>query len=508
LQPAKKASVESVDSAIEKSIPATSLPGLEVYINKLQSKDDMERRQALVGLSRLNSPLAIPYIAQALEDPISDIVLSSVQLLALSLNESAIAPLKGKLTDPRPLVRASALNAIGKFTAENPIPLCVKALEDPEDVVRGEAVRLLAKLKNPAVAQLLVQALLQEAREQTRLDAALGLALIKTPETIQQMIEALQAPRVEIRRAAAISLRETHDKQTLESLSKAVQNDRDPVVRKICLEGLTLIADPSIIPITVKALADSDRNVKMAALESLELFKDFSTTPYLLRTFRDSDAEIADKATRIIGELKDPGSLPGLLELLSDLNPEIRSRSALALGLIGDKTTISALGKVVKDDIHLPALRAFEALDRFEDKAIVPWMVLGLKNKDFSVHSKANERLKQIPYTLVPEILLVQLENLTPEIRAAAALALGTLKVNSAAVALKHSSLRDPDPLVRYSADEALRAIQRINPFKRHLIWLILGIGLIFAEIAYFNSASPKTNLIPAFLLPSSGTKS
>lgn len=109
---------------------------------------------------------------------------------------------------PDPLVRAAALQALGRHGAATDAALVAKSLASPFRQVRLAAAKALQRLHDPAVADLLWPRLVDGAEDaDVRTEIAIALGQYPTPAVFQALVAALAQRELAVNVAAVDSLR-------------------------------------------------------------------------------------------------------------------------------------------------------------------------------------------------------------------------------------------------------------------------------------------------------------
>lgn len=140
--------------------------------------------------------------------------------------------------DPLPLVRAEALEALGRYRKADLIYEFVRATADIDPQVRQAGAVGLGILRDDTTRSVL-QGLLTDVDLEVRLEAAHSLALMKRFEGYDILVwEARENPDRLLRRIAAHGLLALNTRHAATHFQSILRMDRDPVVREFCILGL------------------------------------------------------------------------------------------------------------------------------------------------------------------------------------------------------------------------------------------------------------------------------
>ena len=195
---------------------------------------------------------------------------------------------------------------------------------------------------------------------------------------------------------------------------------------------------PHVVEALIRALGDSVDAVRMSAGVALttEGVRAEGAVPALHNALHDSaHATVRWQSAVILGHLAPSAgqaSVPVLTEALSDEEPQVRAAAAEALGKIG-RASATAL----------------------------PQLFLQVRDPDATVRVKAVEALPNIARdTSIVDALVVAVSDSAPEVRRAAAAALGALGVStSKSIAALAGALKDSSAPVRAAAALSLAEI-------------------------------------------------
>ncbi|UCG32574.1 MAG: HEAT repeat domain-containing protein [Phycisphaerales bacterium] len=301
----------------------------------------------------------------------------------IELREEALRGLKaGARYEANAVVRAQAIEALGKVAPGQGTPFFLEALRDPSPVVRFAACMALGSARCKDAAELLR---LRLEDEEGSVQAAAVYALHRLGDQGHTSILAdklLRDPDVRVRRNAALILGELGEAGSIRLLKHAAR-DRDEGVMLQATEAMALLGDPKARQQLAVQAHDGAGHRQALALIAMGRIRDPRFLPaieYRLKEGPYPETRLA--AARALGQYgREDGLKLALKELdfvpsgkgLPEDPPEnqimrIRSMAALALGAIGDPAALPALKRRLEaqDDprVQLAAARAIlEILD-------------------------------------------------------------------------------------------------------------------------------------------------
>ncbi len=128
--------------------------------------------------------------------------------------------------------------------------------------------------------------------------------------------------------------------------------------------------------IIVQALQDDDQEVRQAASHALELLDVCADLSGLRATLQSTDRHARVAAVYTLGDIPVPEAGALLLECLQDQDVDVRAVAVQMAGVRREKGALAALVRCLKDPEAAVAVYAARALARFEDKRVVPYLVV------------------------------------------------------------------------------------------------------------------------------------
>jgi HEAT repeat protein len=379
----------------------------------------------------------------------------------------------------------------------------------------------LARLGDTRAVTPLIEALTTAKELQVRVKAAEALGALRDRHAVEPLINAARAPETDLRTAAVGALGLIGDHAAAEALFVAVR-DNEPSVREAGLRSLAAfgisverispdlsstnwqvraaavttlarLGDRQAVPPIVSALKDDDSRVRSEAARALGAFNDQRATDALIGALRDQNAEVRVDATFSLGRLKDARALAPLTLLLSDGDPRVSLAAAESLARLQDPRATRVLIDSLSSADWRVRSRATQVLARIAgdgklDQAVGP-LTGALSDRDPVVRYYAAEALVGIGAKAVPSLIealhshrqsdcdraarvlwniggpavdpllaVLQDRTATPEMRTAAASALGMIGDPRAIKGLA-LLLRDERYFVREQASRALGRI-------------------------------------------------
>lgn len=432
-------------------IPGVRPLAAHVLNKALKEADPTARNQALLTLAEIGKP-AVPMLIAALEDDDSDywacIVLGQMGAEAA---EAVPALVKSAKSDEQIETRREAILALGGIgpAAEKAVPALIELLDDKEKAIQASTVFTLAQIGPAAAAAA-------DALEK-------GTA---SNDPFQQTICAWAVAKIKPNDQAA--------RERAIALLIAAVKHKDTKVRGAALRGLI-----ELRPGPARVLDALESVMKQGAPKDIDdclnVYAELGApaVPHLVGALK-SAPQHRGLVAMILGHLgpvaKD--AAPALIEMVGDKNPHARREALMALGGIGPdaEAAVPAATQAIADADEKVAYAAYYTLGRIGPaaKAAVPALEKRMDDqKDpFAAFGAAwaismiQPDAPGVAAKAVP--LLVQgLQDAEAKFRYGAVMGLKRFgpAAKDAIPALQKAQKEDKDPLVRETAQEALKAI-------------------------------------------------
>jgi HEAT repeat protein len=309
-----------------------------------------------------------------------------------------------KLKDPvavEPLIKlykkshdAEHLKAIASFKDKRQVPIMIEALDYSEESFDAAsfAATALGDTPDPSAVDPLIKALTKPLPIKTRanvvkLEAMKSLAKIKDPRAIDALVKVLSTSADDqdfyLNKVAARSLAQFHDPRAVPALVRGLfMTGRGTDIFQECRTGLIGIGKPAVGPL-VDAMQRKNGQLEADA-------KKYEFFPGI----------IVQKTSIVLGDLHDKSAVPPLLDELKKPDDGAKAKQGvsghqsviLALGLTGGSDVVKPLLAILENAKESSKLRAAaaEALNLAGDTSALP-ALLKVANEKF-----INEKSKEI----------------------------------------------------------------------------------------------------------------
>jgi HEAT repeat protein len=357
--------------------------------------------------------------------------------------EEALAPLEEALRDRSLHVRRSVCDVLAGVGGEQSIEMLSALLRDPSPDLRAQAAEALGRLEAVSASSGLV-GLLGDPVAEVRAAAAAALAEIHAEDACGQIVEALK--------------------------HECSREDATPRARIAMVRSVVSLADGGGTEIA-GAFADLPRPIasRLAAwLESEGVIERWLTkeewggnedvlssllggaaelgvTRSLLDALQSTEDSVRLRCAAALSRSHSPAAIPSLATLLDDPSPAVRAEGVGAIARLGGAAALESLCRAAADPdltVRLAAARGFQ--DVLASR--MTWIPEELP-ADFDLEAAISESRRT---------LLAVVRDPDPIARAEAGEALAFLDSPEVAETLSDLALGDPDPTVRERSADAL----------------------------------------------------
>jgi HEAT repeat protein len=427
--------------------------------------------------------------------------LAVIVKLADTPTDESVQLLHSVLNDTHGAIRKAAVRALGKIRARESIPHLVQALQDAIGEIREEAVIALREIGDPETANHLI-ILLEDRHPGVRSHAAKTLERFRwQPRNDQERIlhdtalgrfvsasdmglsmlgivtKTLADGTPTAKLAALDALGKIGGEEVVPTLLGALR-DAESSVRVAALEALRGINDPRALQPVTAALNHQDATVRAAAVHAL-LPYGAEAFPALKRCLTDRNWAVRKAAVETLGRTMDARVAESLIPLLQDPDHDVREVNCEALGRLKSRAAITPLVLVLTDSqtaVRQFAAAALRDIDSGwetlpEAHAALPRLKESLKDRDYWVRQSARDTIRRIEaaepcgaamnppdekLNAAMQVLVALLRNPQPDLRLAAAEALGRLE-NREIAGFLSAALPDEDKWVTQALENSLR---------------------------------------------------
>lgn len=427
--PQRALGLQAVRKAVERS-PTNAWTVLWVAIHH---SDQWVRRSAIMALTQLRDPRAVPVLAGALKDEslfVRQMVVRGLEQLELP---ECVPPLLQASTDTNAEVRLAATHAMALYCDERVSQRLIELLKDPEQRVVRRAAHLLNEREEPKILSLLITAL-PTFSPTTRELALLVLAYHVTLARTETLCPFMTARALPLRLCAARELAARNDDAALPGLRQGLA-DETPEVRDLCFSALAERNDVVAAETLGQLLAAPDQDLRSCAVKALGQMEIAQASEILTTALWDESEQVRWAVTASLGQRLATPHRGWLLQASHDVSPHVRRQVVCVLATLRGPWVTELLLTLSKDPNPLVQYPAFRAL--IQQHTMLP-SLLG-------------------PYAGILSRTLVDEEEFSPSIRKECARLLGNSQDPKALPPLIRAT-QDPDVFVRRAVVEGLAA--------------------------------------------------
>lgn len=330
----------------------------------LKDMREQMRGAAYTALKELGSDDGIPYFEDGLSDGSGLIRALAVEGLGRLPAGRRSATLNKALEDQAGMVRAAAVKVVGRAGDSAAIGKIQRALNDEQGIVRITAAGVLAKLKHGEGWDRVRQSTTVSNPEE-RATAIRMLGELQDRRGLSILKEALTDTQPSVRGAAAAALGDLNAMEAVPSLEEAI-HDRLPAVRAAAIVSLAELGATSSVSAIREALQDANLPVRAAAVSSLlhlgVPYDAVSETVHELA--QNVDPGVRSAVARALSKAKDPQAIQALKSFLEDPLPRPRIAAVRSLGQTGGASEIPVLKAMLRDQDEAVRATAGGALGR------------------------------------------------------------------------------------------------------------------------------------------------
>ena len=327
-----------------------------------------------------------------------------IRRLQRSRSDKAVDALLQATRDPDPVIQGQAARALGRWQNLRAEPRLLELYRDTKEppTVRSEAIRSLGLIGNPAMAEVLRQAL-TDPEPQVRKGAIQGLQ-VKTYRDIADRTDLWlqlltdEGQDAHTRAEAAEALGRRGDPKAVPALLAVLEKPAAPVL------NTSGASDKLKAGLASKLTLQLETQVNVRAKAALALGKigDRKAVPALATALaKDQDPYVRYMAAQSLGKLGGPEALKALLAAMGDGDSRVRRQVIFSLGHFKEPEVAKALEPLLNDPD--PGVRLQAAIGLAKRGNPEPLMAQAEKDEHKAVRGGARETLKSLGLPVPPE---------------------------------------------------------------------------------------------------------
>jgi HEAT repeat protein len=340
--------------------------------------------------------LAVSFITPMLKDMREQMRGAAYTALKELGTDDGIPYFEDGLSDGSGLIRALAVEGLGRLAAGRRSATLNKALEDQAAMVRAAAVKVLGRSGDPSAVGKMQRALNDE-QGVVRITAAGMLAKLNQGDGWDHVLRSTTVSNPEERATALRMLGETKDRRGLSILKEAL-TDAQPSVRGTAAAAMGELQLKEGIPFLMEATRDRLPAVRAAAIVSLGELGAGDSVSAIRTALQDANLPVRAAAIASLLQLGIPyGQVSEIVQgLAHDVDPGARSSVARALSKTKDADGIAMLETFLDDPLPRPRIAAIRSLGQAGGVSEVPLLKRALRDQDEAVRATAGGALGRI----------------------------------------------------------------------------------------------------------------
>ena len=425
----------------------------------------------------------LAHLRELLDDSQAAVRVAVLDAFGESGDPSAIEVAAGMLErDSSPVVRATAIQVIGRAGLEQREAALAQALTDPDPDVRATAVEVLPTGMGARAGRLLLDALSDQdervwraaIRHLTSLPerdrGVAWMAILQCPESRrEELVATLERSSAEslallamdhmsspdaAERALALTLAGRAGRpESVRGIAGALQ-DPTPQVRRVAAQALTSVRSSDAIPALGRALSDPDLEVRISAVQALSMIDDDDVLDPLITALKDPEARVREVAGEALVRWRSPAAARRLAMALS--SPSLRRPVGEVLKRMGPAAVDPLVNILLDEDGDLSA-----TVGQLLQDLVGPGPFLErLSSMNADERLRAVEVLGALGGDQAVDGMIRALSDPVEKVRIRAVTLLGDTGSARAFDAAKQTFLSDPVLEVVAAAEEALRRLQ------------------------------------------------
>jgi HEAT repeat protein len=443
-----------------------------------RSIDDPRTRIKLAHeLARRGGEEAVQALEEMKDDEDPQVRTEVRKLLGGSATQAKLDDLFRRLEDGDLGARIDAARTLGGTGDTRAMEPLAKATGDRHPTVRIAALRAMAKIEDGTRTVQAARELLGDGDADVRA-AALGVLENLEDDESRDLIEkSIDDGDPRVRCAAIAALTKVHDSETADLVAPLL-DDPDGAVRDTAVNALVELKDPRAMGPLLDRLDRPDPFGRARVIHALGRLKSREAVePLISVLLTDEAGAVRAAAARALGTGGYGVAVQPLLQSLDDPDVQVRRAAAASLGEIGDERALAPLIETVLDEGEDLIVRtaAAESLASFGSGKVRQEILAESKGQDwFDRHLASNSPAEDF----LSAVLLEALKDKDPSVRLLAILGVMTIG-EKAAMGPLIRILEDPEPENRPSPEirrAAAIAIGRLD-FSRAAPALLRALG-------------------------------
>lgn len=296
---------------------------------------------------------------------------SAMKLIQELADDDLVPELLERVSGKDTIVRVYIIGALAKFKGPRIQKALQDQLSDHHNEIKQAALSALSKMGTNVDIEIMCELLLDDDID-VQNKAVDVLVRVNHPDTVQNILPALQAENDYSRRAAVEVLNAIASTDSVKDLLDTLK-DSDWWVRSRATDALAKIGGDRVVDAVLELVNDDDEQIRRAAIEILNSTKSEKALNYLIGATKDSDWWVRERAVDALAEMGDASALPAIIDMFDGHAKSIPA-AVRAVAEIGESKHLKYLLPLLsrrEKEIKLEAAAAVSRLvsERYADEA-------------------------------------------------------------------------------------------------------------------------------------------
>jgi len=409
-----------------------------------------------------NKPEWEKYLLEVIRGDDTEATAFAISLLARIAGETHLEIFQRLASDPAPVIRAAAIEALSRTQAKRAISQINNALEDNDATVRAQA--------------------------------AMSVATMYSPRSIELLQKLVFDDNLVVRRNAAQSMSKIDESDLSKTIAKALDQETDATTVEYLLAALQRNGGEGSLPILQRYIEGEGSQFREQATKALRKLKIPASVPIFRRLLDDHTPALRRQSIEQLAVLKSESVLPRLREMLKqDPDETVRSACARALGDFGDSTSLHLLEEALEDH-PLVRLQCVIALGRLGQASAGSIMLGLLQDSQPEIRYQAVRALAQLKLEGTEESIQALMNDSDEMVRRGAEQSLQDLGMTTAQIRKKKIYRRVSSIAVRFAPSAFVGVIPGGSKVLLTLIFLVISVGgyFTFGNLRLFATGGEK----------------
>ena len=200
---------------------------------------------------------------------------------------------------------AMAAWALGEVEDSASVPALIRALRSTHTPVRLAAVGALGNIESEQSRPEIERLLRDDADVAVRANAASALGNIGSSSSVRALSQALRDPAPRVQYEAVEAIQNLHDLESAPPELVAATRSSDKTLQRLAAMALAEIHDPATLDALLALVTHPDREVRLHIAEALGDIGSAKASAGLMTLLKDSDPEVRRAAAEALGEIRE-----------------------------------------------------------------------------------------------------------------------------------------------------------------------------------------------------------